>query len=86
NNIALFCADLTVTPLLVEINKNYASRLLPVPGMKIGIIESNGPQNYVNWVEMMAMHPLKNHLSVTPVNGIFQLNDDYHKKSGGIFL
>ena len=86
NNIALFCADLTVTPLLVEINKNYASRLLPVPGMKIGIIESNGSQNYVNWAEMMAMHPLKNHLSVTPVNGIFQLNDDYHKKSGGIFL
>ena len=50
--VQCFCADLTVNPLMLEWNKNVASRLSPLRGMKIGVVESNGAQNYVNWDEM----------------------------------
>ncbi|MFA5341652.1 MAG: enolase C-terminal domain-like protein [Clostridia bacterium] len=85
NNINVFCADLTVTPMLVEINKNYASRLPAIEGMKIGIIESNGAQNYSNWKIMMADHPMKNNNFTKPDKGIFILDDTFYSSSGGIF-
>jgi len=44
-----FCADLTVNPYMVSWNQCVASRLNVLPGMKIGVIESNGEQNYENW-------------------------------------
>ena len=50
--VQCFCADLTVNPLMLEWNKNVAARLSPLRGMKIGVVESNGAQNYVNWDEM----------------------------------
>jgi L-alanine-DL-glutamate epimerase-like enolase superfamily enzyme len=50
--VQCFCADLTVNPLMLEWNKNVAARLSPLRGMKIGVVESNGAQNYVNWNEM----------------------------------
>lgn len=86
NNINVFCADLTVTPMLVEINKNYAARLPAIKGMKIGIIESNGAQNYTNWDLMMDKHPLKDNYFTHPIKGIFMLNDMFYNSSGGIFL
>ena len=43
-----FCADLTVNPYMVSWNQCVASRLNVLPGMKIGVIESNGEQNYEN--------------------------------------
>ncbi len=86
NNINVFCADLTVTPMLVEINKNYASRLPAITGMRIGIIESNGAQNYSNWKIMMDKHPMKNSAFAQPEKGLFILNDIFYSYSGGIFL
>jgi len=50
--IPVFCADLTVTPELVRLNKAFASRLEMLPGMKAGVFESNGHQNYPDWKEM----------------------------------
>ena len=52
--IPCFCADLTVNPVVLDWNKNVAARLAPLPGMKVGVIESNGHQNYKNW-ELMKM-------------------------------
>ena len=85
NGIDVFCADLTVTPMLVEINKNYAARLPAIKGMKIGIIESNGAQNYANWEAMMEKHPLKDDKFTKPDNGLFILDDTFYSSSGGIF-
>lgn len=86
HGIACFCADLTVTPLLVELNKNFAARLGVIPGMKIGILETNGAQNYVNWDKMKKVHPLYGERFTTPANGIFYLDDMFYKTDGGIFL
>ena len=47
--VPCFCADLTVNPVMVDWNKNVAARLAPLPGMKIGVLESNGHQNYSKW-------------------------------------
>ena len=52
-----FCADLTVNPAMVEWNKCVASRLPPLKGMKVGVVESNGEQNYVNWEKMLTYLP-----------------------------
>ncbi len=49
NNVPCFCADLTVNPILIEWNKNVAARLSPFPGIGIGLLETNGHQNYKNW-------------------------------------
>ena len=82
--IPCFCADLTVTPLLVDWNKNVAARLEPIPGLKIGIMESNGHQNYTNWQKMLAAHPCAGASWIEPVNGIFNLDDTFYENSGGI--
>ena len=57
-NIPCFCADLTVNPVMVEFNKNIAARIEKFPGIKIGILESNGMQNYANWEKMQSYHPM----------------------------
>lgn len=51
------CADLTVVPLLAEWNKQFAARISPLHGMKCGVIEINGDQNYKNWAEMGTLLP-----------------------------
>ena len=57
-NIPCFCADLTVNPILVEWNKNVAARLKSFPGYgNLGLVESNGHQNYRNWNTMLNYHP-----------------------------
>ena len=85
--IPCFCADLTVNPLMVDFNKNVAARIELFPGMKIGIVESNGAQNYVNWEKMMTYHPLYGKAGfIEAKNGIFNLDGDFYKTSGGIFM
>jgi len=83
--IPCFCADLTVNPILVDWNKNVAARLAPLPGMKIGVLESNGHQNYRDWEEMMKYHPCCGAAWTRSVNGLFRLDDDFYARSGGIF-
>ena len=85
-NIPCFCADLTVTPIMLEWNKNFASRLAPLPGLRTGVVESNGDQNYVRWEELCSYHPLKGAGYINPVGGAFRLGDEFYRDSGGIFL
>ncbi len=82
--IPCFCADLTVNPAMVEWNKNVAARLAPLPGMKIGVLESNGHQNYVNWEKMMSYHPCAGASWLGNPPGLFILDDNFYAESGGI--
>ena len=85
-DIPCFCADLTVNPILVEWNKNIAARLKSFPGMEnLGLIESNGHQNYKNWKTMMSYHPYFDASWVKARNGLYELNNEFYDKSGGIF-
>jgi hypothetical protein len=83
--IPCFCADLTVNPILVDWNKNVAARLAPLPGMKIGLLETNGHQNYKNWEAMKSYHPAYGSPWTETKRGLFHLNDDFYNKSGGVF-
>ena len=85
-NIPCFCADLTVNPLMVDINKNIASRIKTFPKINIGIFESNGAQNYLNWETMKTYHPMYGKAKfIEQKNGIYELDDEFYKISGGIF-
>ena len=70
-NVPCFCADLTVNPVLVEWNRAVAERLPQFPGLgRLGLLESNGPQNYKNWNRM---------LSDVPKGGLFAEMPRYEK-------
>jgi L-alanine-DL-glutamate epimerase-like enolase superfamily enzyme len=84
--VPCFCADLTVNPILVEWNKNVAARLSSFPGLKdLGLLESNGHQNYSNWEVMMNYHPCKEAPWVKANKGIYDLNQEFYRTGGGIF-
>lgn len=84
-NIPCFCADLTVNPILVDWNKSFAARLTPFPGLDFGLLETNGHQNYRNWDRMVSYHPFAGASWMRVDDGVFRLNDDFYKHSGGIF-
>ncbi|OHB60111.1 MAG: hypothetical protein A2Y12_09190 [Planctomycetes bacterium GWF2_42_9] len=84
-NVPCFCADLTVNPILVDWNKNVAARLPALPGMKIGVLESNGHQNYKNWEQMKKQHPMYGASWIEPKDGIFTLDHSFYNSNGGIF-
>nr|WP_121273235.1 mandelate racemase/muconate lactonizing enzyme family protein [Pedobacter schmidteae] len=84
-NIPCLCADLTVNPILIDWNKNLAARLQPFPGVGMGFMETNGDMNYQNWKNMLGYHPLATASWTKPKNGVFELNEDYYARSGGIF-
>lgn len=83
--VVCFCADLTVNPLLVEWNKNVASRIETLPEMKIGILESNGEQNYVRWDELYTAHPSGERPYARCKRGLYTLDEEFFQESGGIF-
>jgi len=84
-NTPCFLADLTCTPIPVDWNKNVAARLTPFPGLKeMGLLESNGHQNYVRWKELVSFHPYPNGSWIESKNGVFNLDKDFYEKSGGI--
>jgi L-alanine-DL-glutamate epimerase-like enolase superfamily enzyme len=86
HGVPCFCADLTVNPVLVEWNKAIAARLAPFPGLGLGLLETNGHQNYRNWETMRAHHPLLPSAKWSQTrDGVFTLDADYYAKSGGIF-
>lgn len=84
-NVPCFCADLTVNPILIDWNKNVAARLAPLPGMKVGVLESNGHQNYKNWDLMKSYHPCHGAAWAEVHKGLFHPDDDFYACSGGIF-
>jgi hypothetical protein len=83
--VPCFCADLTVTPLLIEWNKNVAARLAPFPGLGLGLVETNGHQNYRNWETLRTYHPAPDAPWARTVRGVFNLGPDFYARSGGIF-
>ena len=85
HQVPCFCADLTVNPILVEWNKNVAARLAPFPGLGLGLLETNGHQNYLNWEQMVSRHPYPDASWCKTKEGVFDLNEDFYNKSGGIF-
>jgi len=82
--VPCFCADLTVNPILVDWNKNVAARLAPLPGVKIGVVETNGHQNYRNWERMKSYHPRAGAPWTEMTRGLFHLDDDFYASGGGI--
>ena len=84
--IPCFVADSACLPLLLEWNKNVAARLKPFPGLELGIIESHGEQTYRNWKKLIADLPLSRGGWVEPRDGIYDLDEEYYRTSGGIFL
>jgi hypothetical protein len=85
HNIPCFCADLTVNPILIEWNKAVSARLAPLPGLNMGLLETNGHQNYKDWKRMVGYYPYAGKSWTQPKDGLFYLDDEYYKKSGGIF-
>lgn len=83
--VPCYVADSACTPATVEWNKNIAARLASLPGMTIGLLESNGPHVYKHWQELIAAQPYPDAAWVEAHNGVFGLNSDYYEKSGAIF-
>lgn len=85
-DIPCFCADLTVNPILVDWNKNVAARLKAFPGLgNLGLLESNGHQNYRNWDTMMGYHPRKGASWTKVDQGLYLLDKEFYRSGGGIF-
>lgn len=84
--VPCFCADLTVCPLLIDWNKNIAARLAPFPGLGLGLLESNGHQNYRQWAEMVGYHPRGTAPWTQVKAGVYELGADFYAESGGIFM
>lgn len=85
HNIPCFCADLTVSPILLEWNKNVAARLKPLPELEVGLQEANGHQYYKDWDKQMSYHPMADAEWVIPEEGIYHTGETFYKFSGGIF-
>lgn len=83
--VPCFVADNACVPVLVEWNKNVAARLPAFPGVKGGLMESNGPENYGTWARMLSEYPMPNAAWLRPQKGAFVLDEDYYRQSGGIF-
>lgn len=79
-----FVADNACVPWLVEWNKNIAARLPAFPGVRGGMMESNGPENYGRWQEMLAEHPRAGVPWLAARNGAYELDDSYFGCAGGI--
>lgn len=83
--VPCFCADLTVNPVMVEWNKAVAARLTAFPGIGgLGLMETNGHQNYVNWDTMRKDLAFPQAPWSLMEDGVFKLDEDYWARSGGI--
>ena len=83
-DVKLLSAD-EVAALAGRWNKAVAARLDAFPGLKgLGLVESNGPQNYVNWERMRRELPYPDAPMTRTRNGLFELGDGYWNKSGGV--
>lgn len=83
--VPCFCADLTANPVLLEWNKNIAARIAPFPGLRDGLLETNGKQHYRNWDRLLSYSPFDGASWTVPRNGAFVLKEEYYQLSGGIF-
>jgi L-alanine-DL-glutamate epimerase-like enolase superfamily enzyme len=82
-NIPCFCADLTANPVLADWNKNLAAHLPLLPGLKVGVIETNGYQNYRQWERMKSWHPRAGSAWMEASGGLYILNEEFYETAGG---
>ena len=83
--VPCFCADLTVCPVMVEWNKAVAARLPAFPGIgDLGLVETNGHQNFRNWETMRGDLAFPNAHWTRTEKGVFECDADYYAKSGGM--
>jgi len=83
--VPCFCADLTVNSILVEWNKCVAARLPPLPGFGLGLLETNGHQNYRDWERMRGYHPCADAAWAHVRDGVFRTDGDFYQRSACIF-
>lgn len=83
---ACFCADLTVHPAMVELNRRFAAALSPLPGLRLGAFETNGAQNYVNWAQMMRQSPAFGMSWTEHSDGLYRLGPEYYRCDGNIWM
>lgn len=83
--VPCFCADLTVNPTMVELNKRFAAGLASLPGLKTGVFETNGAQNYVNWIQLQAASPAWGESWAEPAMSCYQLSSDYYLSDGNLW-
>jgi hypothetical protein len=63
-----------------------AARLASFPGIgNLGLVESNGHQNYRNWSTMLGYHPRRNAPWVNVNRGVYELSNEFYRTGGGIF-
>jgi len=86
HNVPCLCSDLTVNPILVDWHKSLAARLAPCPGTGMALMETKGDSNDVNWRSMSDAHPYAGAHWTKRIGGVFELDDDFYEKSGGIFV
>jgi L-alanine-DL-glutamate epimerase-like enolase superfamily enzyme len=78
-------SDSSCTPLMLDWNKNVAARLPALPGLKMGMMEMNGQQNYTHWDRLLGQHPAAEQSWIKPERGMFRLPSSFYKHGGGIF-
>ena len=83
--VPCFCADLTVNPTMVELNKRFAAGLESLPGLKIGVFETNGAQNYVNWGQIQQASPAWGEPWAEPKMSCYQLSQSYYLTDGNLW-
>lgn len=86
HHIPCFCADLTVGPLLLEMNKSFAARLSCLPGLTLPVVESNGWQNYARWEQMADDNPVRQQRWAHLCDGGYALDAGFYQQSGGMFM
>ncbi len=77
-----FCADLTVPPVMLDWNMSLAACLPRIPGVKVGVVESNGAQNYTDWQALDAACAVPNAPWRKREDGAYLLQEDFYKQSG----
>lgn len=85
HGVPCFCADLTVNPAMTEYNKAVAARLPLLPGLKCGVMESNGAQNYLRWDQMVLNDPSAGESWALPKDGLYMLDENFYENDGGIW-
>ena len=56
--------------------------LLTARGLRVGVVKSNGPQNYTDWRRLDAMCAAPAAAWRTPQNGVYRLDGGFYGESG----
>lgn len=80
-NTPCFCADLTVPPYMLLWNQQVAARLPVLPGLRLGVVESNGAQNYTSWSRLKALCPEPDRPWLTAQNGLYPLEEAFYSSA-----